>query len=224
MPVAEYQSQLANNRQCAESNGNPSGSAGAVMGLAGPSMTEILLFSLGTQEIFGINVSNVREVCPAMHITRTPNMPAGMDGIVSLRGRIIPVLALDKLLGLNGNAPDERHTLIVAEHNRNTLGFIVHKVERIIHVGCDKVRPVEGMLSGDKNMVPAITKLSDGKLVSLLGIAQVLAGAFGKNLVGSAYPEWGGLSPCKGVHESENNKDTQSATGQARAELTAAGG
>lgn len=199
MPLAEYQSQLANNPQCAESNGNLCGSADARTGQACPDKMEILLFSLGTQETFGINVSNVSEVCPAMHITRTPNMPAGMNGIVSLHGRIIPVLTLDKLLGINGNAPNERHTMVVAEYNRHILGFLVHKVGRIIHVDSDKVRPVAGMLSGDKNMVTAVTKLPDGKLVSLLGVAQILAGAFGKDLVGNVNPGLVGFSPGKGT-------------------------
>ena len=184
MPFAEYQSQLANNPQCAVSSGNMSGGVDEGAGLAGPNKMKILLFSLGTQETFGINVSNVSEVCRAMHIAKPPNMPGGMDGIVSLRGRLIPVLALDKLLGLNGNAPNERQIMIVAEHNRQILGLLAHKVSRIIHVECNKVRPVEGMLSGDKNTVTAIIKLPDGKLVSLLGVAQILAGAFGKDLGG----------------------------------------
>lgn len=208
MPLAEYQSQLANNPQCVEGGGSLFGSVDARTGLAGSNKMEILLLSLGTQETFGINVSSVSEVCPAMHITMTPNMPAGMDGIVSLHGRIFPVLTLNKLLGLNGDAPNERHTMIVAEHNRHILGFMVHKVGRIIHVGCDKVRPVEGMLSGGKNMVAAITKLPDGKLVSLLGVAQILAGAFGKDLAGNVNLEWGVFSPGRSVCESENNKGT----------------
>lgn len=213
MSLAEYQSQLANDPQCAVGRGNMFGGVDAGTGLAGPNKMETLLFSLGTQETFGINVSDVREVCRAMHITKTPNMPAGMDGIVSFHGRIIPVLTLDKLLGLNGNAPNERHTMIVAEYHRHILGFLVHKVERIIHVDCNKVRPVEGMLSGNKNMVTAITKLPDGKLVSLLGAAQIVAGAFGKDLVGNVNPEWGGFPPGKSVCESENNQSAQSATG-----------
>ena len=189
MPFAEYQSQLANNPQCAVSSGNMSGGVDEGAGLAGPNKMKILLFSLGTQETFGINVSNVSEVCRAMPIAKPPNMPGGMDGIVSLRGRLIPVLALDKLLGLNGNAPNERQIMIVAEHNRQILGLLAHKVSRIIHVECNKVRPVEGMLSGDKNTVTAIIKLPDGKLVSLLGVAQILAGAFGKDLGDSVNPE-----------------------------------
>jgi two-component system chemotaxis response regulator CheV len=55
---------------------------------------EILLFSLGTHELFGINVFKVREVSETPEITRTPNMPDGVEGLISLRGDVIPVLSL----------------------------------------------------------------------------------------------------------------------------------
>ena len=61
--------------------------------LAGSNRMEILLFSLGTQEIFGINVFKVREVSRTPFITKAPNMPAGVEGLISLRGNVIPVLA-----------------------------------------------------------------------------------------------------------------------------------
>lgn len=154
-------------------------------GLAGSNKMEILLFSLGTQETFGINVFKVKEVCRAMHITKTPNMPNGVDGIVSLRGHIIPVLTLAKFLGLNGGAPENQNTMMVAEYSRHILGFLVHKVDRIIRVDWDKVRPAEGMLAGNESMITAITELPNGKLVSLLDVEQILASAFGEDVVGN---------------------------------------
>ena len=63
--------------------------------LAGSNKMELLLFSLGSTEIFGINVFKVREVCESLPITRTPNMPNGVEGIISLRGIILPVLDLE---------------------------------------------------------------------------------------------------------------------------------
>ena len=63
--------------------------------LAGSNRMEILLFSLGTQDIFGINVFKVREVSQTPKITKTPNMPVGVEGVISLRGNIIPVISLD---------------------------------------------------------------------------------------------------------------------------------
>lgn len=212
MLFAEYQAQSANDLQRAEEDsGSPYVSADAGAGLTGPNEMKVLLFSLGTQEAFGIDVSNVREVCRAMPVTRTPYMPDGMDGIVSLRGSLIPVLALDKLLGLRGNAQGERHILIVAEQNRHLIGLLVHGVNRIIHVDYNKVYHVEGILTGGKNLIATATKLTDGKLVSLLGVAQILAGTFGKNLVDSANSEFGVFPPGKSM--CERDKDAQAAAG-----------
>lgn len=152
--------------------------------LAGSNKMEILLFSLGSQEVFGINVFKVKEVCRSMKITRTPNMPHGVDGIVSLRGHIIPVLNLARFLGFDGAVASEQRTMMVAEYSRHILGFLVHHVEHIIRVDWDKVRATEGMLSNNVNLITAITELPDGKLVSILDVEQILATAFGEAVVG----------------------------------------
>lgn len=184
MSLADYQSQIAN-KPLDENNGNLFDTVDARTGLAGSNKMEILLFSLGTQESFGINVFKVKEVCRAMPITKTPNMPPGVDGIVSLRGHIIPVLTLAKFLGLDENMPGAQNTMMVAEYSRHILGFLVHDVDRIIRVDWDKVRPADGMLAGNKDMITAITELPDGKLVSLLDVEQILVSAFGEDVVGS---------------------------------------
>lgn len=180
--IMSYQSQMT---KAATDDGSLFDTVDARTGLAGSNKMEILLFSLGTQETFGINVFKVKEVCRAMPITKTPNMPPGVDGILSLRGHIIPVLTLAKFLGLDGDSPGGKNTMMVAEYSRHILGFLVHDVDRIIRVDWDKVRPAEGMLSGNHDMITAITELPDGKLVSLLDVEQVLASAFGEDVVGN---------------------------------------
>ena len=164
--------------------------------LAGSNKMEILLFSLGTQETFGINVFKVKEVCRAMTVTRTPNMPPGVDGIVSLRGHILPVLDLAKFLRLEGEATGASRTMMVAEYSRHILGFLVHDVDRIIRVDWDKVRGTEGMLSGNRGVITAITELPDGKLVSLLDVEQILSDAFGEAVVGNVEKVEGGHELC----------------------------
>ncbi|MFM2407327.1 MAG: hypothetical protein RL358_69 [Pseudomonadota bacterium] len=151
--------------------------------LAGSNKMEILLFSLGSGEKFGINVFKVKEVCTAGKITRTPNMPNGVDGIVSLRGNVMPVLNLANFMGM---APKEKHqTMMVAEYNSHILGFLVHSVDRIIRVDWDKVRATEGMLSDKGALITAITELPDGSLISILDVEQILANAFGEAVVGN---------------------------------------
>ncbi|OIO76584.1 MAG: fused signal transduction protein/response regulator, partial [Gallionellaceae bacterium CG1_02_56_997] len=151
--------------------------------LAGTNKMEILLFNLGTEEKFGINVFKVKEVSQAGKITRTPNMPRGVDGIVSLRGHVMPVLNLARFMSVNEATPHQ--TMMVAEYNTHILGFLVKEVDRIIRVDWDKVRPTEGMLSDKGALITAITNLDDGSLVSILDVEQILSDAFGEAIVGN---------------------------------------
>jgi two-component system chemotaxis response regulator CheV len=162
--------------------------------LAGTNKMEILLFSLGSDEKFGINVFKVKEVSQAGKITRTPNMPHGVDGIVSLRGHVMPVLNLAEFMGMT---PVTRHqTMMVAEYNMHILGFLVESVDRIIRVDWDKVRAAEGMLSDKGALITAITELPDGSLVSLLDVEQILSNAFGEAIVGNVEPVEAGHELC----------------------------
>lgn len=152
--------------------------------LAGSNRMEILLFSLGTHETFGINVFKVREVSKTPTITKSPNMPAGVEGLISLRGNVIPVVSLSKVMGL-ADAPSERGgSMMVTEYSKRTLGFLVHGVDRIIRVEWDKVRASEAVTSGAHAYITAITELPDGKLVSIVDVEQIMANTFGEAVVG----------------------------------------
>jgi two-component system, chemotaxis family, chemotaxis protein CheV len=161
--------------------------------LAGSNRMEILLFTLGTNETFGINVFKVREVSAAPFITKAPNMPTGVEGLISLRGNVIPVLSLAKIMGLS--APEGEHggSMMVTEYSRRTLGFLVAEVDRIVRVEWDRVRAPDNVTSSSNNgFITAITELPDGKLVSILDVEAVLANTFGEAIVGAIPPISGG--------------------------------
>ncbi|EEG07634.1 chemotaxis protein [Pseudogulbenkiania ferrooxidans] len=159
--------------------------------LVGSNKMEILLFSLGTRETFGINVFKVREVSQTPTITKTPNMPFGVEGVLSLRGNIIPIISLARFIGANDPAK-KYETMIVTEFNKSTQAFLVDSVDRIIRVDWDKVRSPDNMMSGSAatagevasasgmNLITAITELEDGKLVSILDVEQILASVVGE--------------------------------------------
>ncbi|MFO1321881.1 MAG: chemotaxis protein [Burkholderiales bacterium] len=151
--------------------------------LAGSNKMEILLFSLGTRETFGINVFKVREVTRTPPITRTPNMPAGVEGVISLRGNIIPVISLATFVNIGGAETSSSETMMVTEYSRRTQGFLVHDVDRIVRVDWDRVKAPETVLSGHESLITAITELPDGKLVSILDVEQVLVSAFGEEAI-----------------------------------------
>lgn len=162
--------------------------------LAGSNKMEILLFSIGSNEVFGINVFKVKEVTRGVRITKTPNMPHGVDGIVSLRGHVMPVLNLSRFMGLG--EPDDQNVMMVAEYSRHVLGFLVKDVDRIIRVDWNKVRAAEGMVSGNSHLITAITELPNGTLVSILDVEQIMASAFGEDVVGSVEKVEGGHEKC----------------------------
>lgn len=140
----------------------------------GSNKMEILLFSMGTKEIFGINVFKVREVLRTPDITKTPNAQPGCEGIISLRGNIIPIISLAKVLGMQSEDEKPYPTLIVSEFSRASQGFLVKEVDKIIRVSWEDVRLPDKMLTGENSWTTALTQLEDGTIVNIIDVEQVL--------------------------------------------------
>lgn len=155
--------------------------------LVGTNRMEILLFSLGTGENFGINVFKVREVCDTPFITRAPNMPLGVEGLISLRGNVIPVLSLATILGIGG-VEGSTATMMVTEYSKRTLGFLVDSVDRIVRVDWERVRAADNIASAAQGFITALTELPDGNLVSIVDVETVLSHTFGDAVIGPINP------------------------------------
>ena len=148
--------------------------------LAGTNKLEILLFSLGTddrtgrRESFGINVFKVREVMRTPPVTAAPDMQPGVEGMVSLRGQLVPVVDLSRYCGID---PDgKREIMIVTEYNGHTQGFLVESVDTILRLDWAQMRiPPDMMTSRLGGLVTAVTELEDGRLIMMLDVEKVLA-------------------------------------------------
>lgn len=148
--------------------------------LAGTNKLEILLFTLGhdartgRRETFGINVFKVREVMRKPPITASPDMPAAVKGMVSLRGALVPVVDLAEYVGIQPESP--REVMIVTEYNGHTQGFLVEAVDTILRLDWQQMRvPPEMLASNLGGMVTAVTELADGRLVMMIDVERVLA-------------------------------------------------
>ena len=150
---------------------------------AAGSKLEILLFTLaadphsGRAETYGINVFKVREVALTPRITRTPNVAAGVQGVICVRGNIIPVIDLAHFVG--GDCERAR-TLLVTGICGRTQGLLAAGVNGIVRVEWNHVKaPNEALVQGD-SPVTALTRLADGRMVSILDVEQILARVFGE--------------------------------------------
>ncbi|MDR3087015.1 MAG: chemotaxis protein [Azoarcus sp.] len=148
--------------------------------LAGTNKLEILLFTLGIdqrterRETFGINVFKVREVMRTPAITAAPEMPSSVEGMVSLRGVLVPVVDLAKYVGVG---KDTQHDImIVTEYNGHTQGFLVEAVDTILRLDWAQMRVPPDMLTAHMGgLVTAVTELADNRLVMLLDVEKVLS-------------------------------------------------
>jgi two-component system chemotaxis response regulator CheV len=148
--------------------------------LAGTNKLEILMFSLGLdqrsgrEETFGINVFKVREVMRIPQITRAPEMPEAVEGMVSLRGLLVPVIDLAKYAGIESREKPE--IMIVTEYNGQTQGFLVKAVDNILRLDWSAMRVPPAMLVAQMGgLVTAITELKDGRLVMMIDVEKVLS-------------------------------------------------
>jgi two-component system chemotaxis response regulator CheV len=111
-------------------------------------------------------------------------MPDGVEGLISLRGNVIPVLSLARAMQLADAPPGRGGSMMVTEYSKRTLGFLVHDVDRIIRVDWNRVRAPESVTGGTHAYITAITELDSGKLVSIVDVEQIMANTFGEALVG----------------------------------------
>lgn len=148
--------------------------------LAGTNKLEILLFSLGCDsrtgrcETFGINVFKVREVMRTPPITSAPEMPGAVEGMVSLRGALVPVVDLARYSGIQTDTP--RDIMIVTEYAGHTQGFLVEAVDTILRLDWSQMRVPPAMLMAEMGgLVTAVTELEDGRLVMMMDVEKVLS-------------------------------------------------
>ncbi|MFZ5511761.1 MAG: chemotaxis protein [Pseudomonadota bacterium] len=148
--------------------------------LAGTNKLELLLFSLGVdartgrRETFGINVFKVREVMRTPQITAAPEMPDAVEGMVSLRGVLVPVVDLGKYAHIAADQP--RDVMIVTEYNGRTQGFLVEAVDTILRLDWAQMKVPPDMVTARMGgLVTAVTELADGRLVMLLDVERVLS-------------------------------------------------
>lgn len=148
--------------------------------LAGTNRLEVLLFKLGEDnqtgrdELFGINVFKVREVMHLPEITRAPDMPSGVEGIVSLRGAMVPVINLQKFCKMD--TTDEPKILMITEYNKNVQGFLVKSVDTIKRLNWEDVKEPPPMITNRLGgLVTAVTELEAHSLVLILDVEKVLA-------------------------------------------------
>ena len=136
-------------------------------------LLQLVSFKIGKEE-FGVDILRVQEINRMMMLTKVPNTPDYIEGVINLRGRIIPVINLRTRLGLPFKEYDENTRIIVVEVEENTVGFIVDEVNEVLRIPQSIIEPPPAIVGGvNSNFITAIAKL-DNSLLILLDLNNIL--------------------------------------------------
>ena len=145
----------------------PQGSDAVVSSHGDGELLQLVTFMVGSEE-FAIPILSVQEINRMMEITRVPQSPPFIEGVINLRGKIIPVMDLRKRFGVEVSIELSDSRIIVVEVATRVIGFTVDRVNEVLRIESDIIVPPPSMVSGvDSEYVQGVGKLDDRLLILL---------------------------------------------------------
>jgi len=148
---------------------------------------QLVGFRIG-EETYGVQIGSVREIVRVPEITAVPNAPDLIEGVINLRGKIIPVMDLRKRFGSGSMQADKKNRILVVELENRLLGLIVSSASEVLKIPPSEIEPPGAVFAeGESSYVTGVGKLK-GRLVILLDIARLLRQPEYKKLEEAAEP------------------------------------
>jgi len=130
-------------------------------------MLQLVTFEVGGEE-YAVDILAVQEINRMMELTRIPQSPDEVEGVINLRGRIIPVIDLGKRFGLESKDLDVNSRIVVVEVHGKTIGFIVDRVHEVLRIASGIIESAPPMVSSiDSEYIAGVGKLDDRLLILL---------------------------------------------------------
>jgi purine-binding chemotaxis protein CheW len=135
---------------------------------------QIVTFFLG-QEEFGVDILLVQEIIRPAPVTEVPNTPRFVEGVINLRGKVVPVIDLRKRLNIPTIEADKATRIIIIELEKRITGFVVDSVSKVITVPAGSVQGAPDMImSGvEGEYITGVSRIDD-RLVILLDFSKIL--------------------------------------------------
>ena len=134
---------------------------------------QVVGFRIG-RETFGLPISLVREIVRVPEITSVPNAPDYIEGVINLRGRIIPIVDLRKRFGQKTSERDKKNRIVVVELESRAIGLMVNSASEVLRIPPSEIEePHNVFKEGELNYITGVGKLN-GRLVILLDLTKVL--------------------------------------------------
>lgn len=130
-------------------------------------LLQLVTFSIGEEE-FGVNILKVQEINRTMEITKVPRSPEFVEGVINLRGKVIPIIDLRRRFGLAAKPGDKDTRIIVIEINSVIVGFVVDAVSEVLRIPASTVEPPPPVVAGvESDYISGVGQLKDRLLIML---------------------------------------------------------
>jgi purine-binding chemotaxis protein CheW len=131
-------------------------------------LTQLVSFHLDNEE-YGVEVLKVREIIRMINITHMPNTPPYVEGIINLRGKVIPIISMRKRFGLMESEANSQTRIIIMDVGGELLGFTVDAVSEVIRISASEIQPSPTMAAGgiDQEFISGVTNHGERLLVLL---------------------------------------------------------
>ena len=136
--------------------------------------SQLVVFDLN-EEAYGVDISAVREIIRMQETTRVPRAPEFIEGVINLRGKVIPVVDLRSRFSMPATERTDEHRICVVDVEGQDIGMVVDAVTEVSRIPTTSIEPPSSVITtNDSEYLTGIVK-TDEKLIILLDIAKVIS-------------------------------------------------
>lgn len=130
-------------------------------------LMQLVSFNIG-QEEFGVDILKVQEINRMVEITKVPQTPHYVEGVINLRGKVIPIVDLRKRFGLDLKENDKNTRIVVVDIEGNIIGMVVDSVSEVLRFPAGTIEPPPEIVTGaNSEYIKGVAKLDDRLLIFL---------------------------------------------------------
>ncbi len=133
-----------------------------------------VIFKLDNEE-YGLDIMKVNGIEKYQEVVKVPNSPEYIEGIINLRGEVLPIYSLRKKFALTKKQIDEETKIIVVFTNEVKVGFVVDSVQEILHIDLDSVEEAPRLVTGiNRKYIKSVAKQEE-RMIILIDIDLIVS-------------------------------------------------
>jgi len=134
-----------------------------------------VIFKLDNEE-YGLEIMKVNGIEKYQEVVKVPNSPEYIEGIINLRGEVLPIYSLRKKFNLEYKKPDDETKIIVVFTNEMRIGFVVDSVQEILHIEDEQIEAAPKIVTGiSRKYIKSVAKQDQHRMIILIDIDLIVS-------------------------------------------------